>query len=401
MQKKYLTVKISDIKPNPKNPRKNDSSVPFVKNSIKQVGYISPIVIDEKNIILCGHTRLKALKELDKTEAEVLKVTGLTNEQKKIFNVADNSAGQKSEWDFDILKELDLGADLLGDLGFEDIDVDKITCEGFDEKDDVVPDAPKKAITKTGDIWKLGRHRIMCGDSTKKEDVEKLMGGKRADMVFTSPPYNLGKSSNISGNYNVRLKKNLYNNYNDSNKEYFDFLHKNLSLILECSKYVFYNLQMLSENKLDLIKLIYEFRDNLCDIAVWDKINSAPAMAERVMNSTFEFIFIFSKDNNSRAIGTKNIRGTVQNVYRGMAQINNEYASIHGATFPVHLPHFFIDNFSNRNDLILDTFLGSGSTLIACEKTNRICYGMEIDPLYVDVCVRRFEDFTGQKAVRL
>lgn len=168
MEKKYLIVKISDIKPNPKNPRKNDASISYVKNSIKQVGYISPIVIDEKNIILCGHTRLKALKELGKTEVEVLKVTGLTAEQKKIFNIADNSAGQKSEWDFDILKELDLGADLLGDLGFEDIDVDKLTSENniefLDAKNSINEKNNNKILIKLEippKVWILQKNEII------------------------------------------------------------------------------------------------------------------------------------------------------------------------------------------------------------------------------------------------
>jgi site-specific DNA-methyltransferase (adenine-specific) len=207
MKKEYIKIKLSDLKLNTKNPRKNDASVKFVKNSIDKVGYVSPIVVDETNTILAGNTRAKALKQRGDTEIEVIRVSGLTDEQKKIYMLADNSAGSKSEWDFGLIKDLEIPKLELQDIGFDEIDLMKVFPILDSEKDNQIPEAPEDAKTKMGDIYELGNHRVMCGDSTKREDVERLMGGKKADIVFTSPPYNFGKSSNISGNHNVKLKK--------------------------------------------------------------------------------------------------------------------------------------------------------------------------------------------------
>lgn len=158
---------------------------------------------------------------------------------------------------------------------------------------------------------------------------------------------------------------------------------------------------MLAGNKIQFCEFVEKFKNQLCDIAIWNKTNSQPAMAHRVMNSQFEFIFIFSKDNQSRAVGTKEFRGTVSNVFTCPPVHNNEFSSIHAATFSVDFVSYFLTTFSNDGEAVLDLFGGTGTTLIASEQLNRKCYMMEIDPHYCDVIIARWEKLTGKTATKL
>lgn len=238
-------------------------------------------------------------------------------------------------------------------------------------------------------------HRIMCGDSTKKEDIEKLMNGQKADISFTSPPYNVGKNAVLSSHDQSKDNK-YFDGYDDSNPEYLQLLQDSLANQLSFSGYVFVNLQMLAGNKLDIISWLYNNKEVFADVMVWDKGNAQPAMADNVMNSVFEFVFIFG-GNGSRAIGTGNFRGTVSNIYNAPPQRKNEFSEIHSATFPIHFPSHIISNFCKDNGGVLDPFVGTGTTIIACEQLGRIGYGMELDPAYVDVCRKRYALFTGQE----
>lgn len=191
MIKEYITLKVKDIIPYKKNPRKNDNAVPDVAESIKEVGYITPIVVDENNVILCGHTRLKALKKNGEKEVDgVLKVSGLTDEQKRKYRLLDNKTNEKAEWDFDLL------AEEIADLDFSGFDLDwgiPETEEETDITEDEVPEVDEEAepICKLGDIWQLGSHKLICGDSTDKATIERLMDGQKADLFLTDPPYNV------------------------------------------------------------------------------------------------------------------------------------------------------------------------------------------------------------------
>jgi len=259
-----------------------------------------------------------------------------------------------------------------------------------DAKDDEIPENVEP-VAKLGDIWQLGNHRVMCGDSTKKEDVEKLMDGKKADMVFCSPPYNAGKSELLSGNTHTGDNK-YQDGYNDdkTQEEWSELVKNSLNIIIPHSKYQFYNIQMLSGNKREFLHLLGDYAEQIVDIAVWNKGHGAPAMAKNVMNSAYEFIVIFSSETNpSRSIKIGNFRGTIKNIFDIPPQRNNEFSKVHAATFPVALPTEVIIGMTYKDATIIDNFCGVGTTLIACEKTNRICYGMEIDPKYVDVIIKR------------
>lgn len=172
--------------------------------------------------------------------------------------------------------------------------------------------------------------------------------------------------------------------------------------MLNKSRYAFINIQQLSGNKIQYIEFLNKFKNHFVDEIIWIKGKGQPAMQKNVMNSRFEHILIFApNDNPTRTINTASFHGTVPNYYEGLGNSKNEFSAIHAATFPIHLPQHIIQTFTQTNNIVLDCFLGTGTTLIACEQTNRRCYGMELDPSYIDVIIERWENFTGKKAQKL
>lgn len=386
--------KITEIKPYEKNPRKNDEAVKYVAESIKQFGFKVPIVIDSQNIIVAGHTRWKAAKKLGLSEVPCIVADDLNDEQIKAFRLADNKVSEKAEWDFELLSdELDDLFDFdMTVFGFDDVQEDEDPQEVTE--DDFEAELPEEPKAKFGDIYRLGNHRLMCGDSTDSQCVELLMDGARADIAFSSPPYNAGTTATEAA-----MNKTTKYNGNDDNKsesDYIEFLNSYIERAMEHSEYVFMNVQSISNNKTALIDVLYHNRDIYADTIVWDKIHGQPAMAENVMNSVFEYVHVFSEKAN-RAIGTIPFRGTVDNILHLQSQRNNAYSAIHNATFSVEFASHFIKNFAKES--VLDQFGGTGTTLIACEQLNRTCYMMELEPKYVDVIIDRWEQFTGEKAV--
>ena len=388
-----IDKKISEIKPYEKNPRKNDNAVDAVASSISQFGFKNPIVIDGNNVIICGHTRYKAAQKLGLEKVPCVVADDLTDEQIKAYRLADNKVSELAEWDIDLLgEELD---------GIFDIDMSEF---GFDlseeeqETEIIEDEVPQEVepVAKMGDIWQLGRHRLMCGDSTSVTDVEKLMNGNKADITFTSPPYNAGTTPT-----EVHMNNSTKYNGNDDNKseeDYTDFINAYLHNTLMYSQYSFMNVQSIANNKISLIDVLYRNKDVYADTIIWDKMLSQPAMAENVLNSEFEYIHVFSNKAN-RAIGTNKFRGTLSNIVHISKQNRNEFSNIHNATFSVEFASHFIKNFATES--VLDPFGGTGTTLIACEQLNKSAYLMELEPKYVDVIIARWEKFTGQKAVLL
>lgn len=405
-----IELKVAEITPYERNNKKHPpEQIEALALQIKEHGYDVFIVVDENNVILKGHARLKAIKKLKWKRVEVIRRLGLAEATKRAIRIADNKLSELGEWDLDNLQfEMDgILADgvALGLTGFDrwpEGDGDA-PSEGLTDPDDV-PEVDEKApaTVQRGEVWLLGNHRLMCGDSTSEEDVARLMGGMKADMCFTSPPYNAGVSAKLSGN--TSIGDNLYQGeYDDNNsaEDYFFFLRDTTQNALRHSRYVFWNIQFLAGNRTVIPEWWYTFKKRICDVAVWDKGHAQPAAALRVLNSVFEFIFVLTSDDDPcRAIRiAPEFRGTIDNIFRIPPQRNNEYASIHAATFPVVLPETFVGQFCPEGGSVLDLFSGTGTTLIACENTGRRCYGMEISPHYCDVIIKRWEDFTGKKAV--
>lgn len=285
----------------------------------------------------------------------------------------------------------------------KDLDVELLDLTGFDkdlliepdEKDDDIPDNVP-ARTKLGDLYELGPHRVLCGDSTQPDAVSRLMGGIKAHMSFTSPPYNVGHNLGYEG------KESKYENDSDNLDNYVDLIVKTTNLSLEYAKDVFVNIQLLANNKRDVLKWLAELSNNFKDIFFWKKLQVQPAMASNVANSQVEIICLFGKDNNSRSWGNKVWRGNFSNsIETNSASRENKNSETHNATFPVELPLKFISHAYTENSIVLDLFLGTGSTLIAAQKTSRICYGMELDPNYTDVIVQRYVDYVEEPVVKL
>jgi hypothetical protein len=255
-----------------------------------------------------------------------------------------------------------------------------------------------------GDLWQLGKQRLLCGDSRSPADVARLMGGARASLTVTSPPYNLGKSAAISVHGTARGSRYAGQTGDLSRADYLHLLCSVTENALAVSEVVIINLQLLAGNKIALMEYLYTFRDCLADIAVWDKGSAPPAMARNVMNSRFEWLIFLSlhksKGRTIRAIPTADFRGTVGNVYAGPPQRHNPHSRLHAATFPLHLPLWLIQTFDSQKGIILDPFIGTGTTMLAAEQLGRRCYGIEIEPAYCEIILARWEQTTHQKASR-
>jgi site-specific DNA-methyltransferase (adenine-specific) len=391
-------VGIDSIKPYKNNAKQHPAEqIEQIKNSIEQFGMDDPIGVWNDEIVE-GHGRLIACKELGYTEVPIIRLDHLTDEERKAYTLAHNKLTMNSDFDIDILNDelMNLFDTIdMSDFGFDlDFDVE----EEQEIVEDEVPEVPEEPKAKLGDIYQLGNHRLMCGDSTSEEDVAKLMNGVQADISFTSPPYNAG-SLNIEGDERTQKKYNQYND-NKTEEDYYYFLKENMKLLLKNSNEVFYNIGLVENNKKSIIKLQYDFINYFKDIIYWEKNTCAPHIQPGIINNLVEFILCFG--NGKRKFQEAQFKqGTYWNVIKGNNASENEYSKIHKATFPLYLPIEIIKNFCNEEGIVIDSFGGTGTTLIACEQLNRTCYMMELDPKYIDVIIQRWENFTGEKAVLL
>ena len=402
-------VSVEKLIPYANNARTHsDAQVAQIAASIKEFGFNNPVLISEDGTIIAGHGRLMAARKLGLTDVPCIKLSHLTPTQRKAYVIADNQLALNAGWNEELLTiELD---ELLADnfalevLGFDPDELKRLMGEnevtqGLTDED-AVPDVPEQPVTVEGDVWLLGKHRVMCGDSTSIDAVGRLMDGKKADFCFTSPPYNAGDSEKLSGN--THTTDNKYCLYRDdkTQSDYLDLLSAFCSTWLTVCECMCVNIQQLAGNKLAFVEWMYNFRNHLIDVAIWDKGHGAPQMAKNVMSNRFEYlIFLNAKENPSRSIPSADFQGTVQNVYSGPPQRDNEFSSIHAATFPMHLPEWAINTFTGKRSTVCDPFGGTGTTLIACEKTGRQARLMELDPKYCDVIIKRWQEFTGKQAV--
>jgi len=390
MTKTYETVMLSKLVPYANNPRKNDDAVPAVEASIEQVGYITPIVVDENYEVLAGHTRLKALNAMGTKEAEVLIVDGLTDEEKRKYRILDNKTGDFAEWDVDLL-EVEL-ADLdFGDFDFGfDIEID----DPVEIIEDEAPEPPEEPITKIGDLYQLGNHRLICGDSTDVAVIDRLMDGAKAKLLLTDPPYGISV---------VSVDKKVGGDKPFGSKGKVGYGQKGKNKILDCNEYA----PIIGDDTTGTARANYDvaltctenqiifggnyFTDFLppsrCWI-VWDKQNTGNFADAELAWTSFDkgvklYHFLW---NGLCREGSREVEGKTR---------------VHPTQKPVGMLADILKDFSEENDSILDCFGGSGSTLIACEQLNRKCYMCELDERYCDVIVQRWENFTGQKAVLL
>ena len=419
MKKERTSLRLAELEPNtgqlewlPKNPRQwTQDDIDRTAASIQRdFDFLEdrPLLVTpcgDKYVVFAGNLRQTAARTIgvDSMPAYIY-----TPEDEDDYLTIKRRAmldnGSFGAWDWDALaNEWD---DLpLGDWGVpawpSAEDDGESSSEKHTQEDDFDEETDRIEVRcKKGDIWQLGDHRLMCGDSTDAGQVAMLMNGVKADISFTSPPYNAG-CLDLPGNERTKKK---YQNDDDkrSDSEYIAFLKKNVEILLSVSSEVFYNLGVVSGSKRAIIETLYNFRDNFKDFIYWKKSNPVNAIAHGVISSSVELIMCFGENNTRRFNDTHFENGEYYlGVIEGSVASSNEYAKIHKATFPIYLPENIIKNFSSPGSSVLDCFGGTGTTLIASEQLNRKCYMMEIDPHYCDVIIARWEKATGRTAEKL
>jgi DNA modification methylase len=413
----YVTTQ--QIKLNPSNPRIHaDKQIRQIAESIKAFGFNVPVLVDRNLQVIAGHGRVEAAKLLGIPRIPTINLEHLTEAQKKAFAIADNRLTENSIWDeellaehFKSLSEVDLGFKLEV-TGFEtseiDVFIENLAPASEDGADpaDSLPDAQASLpVTKPGDLWLLNRHRVLCGNALNDTSFRLLMENRKAAMVFIDPPYNVPIVGHATGLGMVRHRDFAMASGEMSTGDYTDFLAQAFDLLARYSAlgsihYICSDWRHVRE-PLDAGHQVYSELKNLC---IWVKDNAGMGTFYR---SQHELIFVFksgeeSHRNNFQLGQFGRYRTNVWN-YPGVNSFsrNTEEGNLlelHPTVKPVALVADAVMDVSVRGDIVLDSFLGSGTTLIACERTGRTCYGIELDPLYVDTIVRRWQRFTGLSA---
>lgn len=367
------------------NPRNNDNAVNAVAESIKQFGFRVPIVIDGENVIVAGHTRLKAAKQIGMTSVPCVVADDLTEEQVKAYRLADNKTAELAEWDFEKLEAE------LRELANFDMSVFEFDFAEYEEKqeliEDDVPELQEETICQKGDVWQLGEHRLVCGDSTEASTLDKLMQGEKADLLVTDPPYNVdyeGKTKNgltiendsMGGAEFKTFLTSAFERVNENLKDggafyvwYASREHINFESALNDADLKVRQQLIWVKNSLVLSRQDYHWKHEPC-LYGWKEGATHNWYSDRTQTTVMEF------DRPSR---------------------NAEHPTMK----PIDLIGYQIQNSSQKKDVVLDLFGGSGSTLIACEQLDRICYMCELDERYCDVIIKRWETLTEQKAVKI
>lgn len=399
----------------PNNPRQHDTKQLIkIQNSIEKFGFINPILVDEHNEIIAGHARLAAARLAHLPQVPVIRLEHLSTAQKKAYRIADNKLAELGTWSVENLQlefqepeKLDLDFS-LGITGFDMGDIDLI-LEGKEAKADpkannipFIPD--NEVVTREGDIWILGEHRIICGNSLQKETLRPLMEDKKADMVFTDPPYNVKINGHVCGAGNVQHKEFKFASGEMTVEEFTRFLKTSFEMLCMFSKDGSLHYICMDWRHIKEIMTAADVYDQFKNLCVWRKDNAGMGSFYR---SQHELIFMFKHGKephiNNVELGIHGrYRTNVWN-YAGVntpSAENAEKRAMHPTVKPVELIKDAILDASNRGGVVLDTFLGSGSTLIAAEKASRICYGVELEPKYVDTAIRRYESL-GDKYIAI
>ena len=417
-------IPVGNIVPYDKNPRKNDDAVRIVKRSIKEFGFQQPLVLDENNEIIVGHTRFSAAVKLGLTEVPCIVATNLTTEQIKAYRIMDNKSSEFSKWNTDLLTEeiidlleTDYDLSMTGFTAKElqemdiNIDLEDLAQQGLTDEDDI-PEVQEKHINNVGDVWILGEHRLMCGDATDKSHVDKLMDGKRADMVFTDPPYNVAVEQMAGTIMNDDMDRDDFKEFlAKSYKQYYENLKlggviyvahseaERAAFTKEMEDAGFKFAQNLIWNKQHAVisrqdynwkhePILYGWKEGAghyyCEDFTQTTVIEDPQQYERMEKE--ELLEVIRKL-------TENFTATVIDFDKPSK------SELHPTMKPVGLVQRLIQNSSKQDWIVLDLFGGAGSTLIASVKAKRKCYMMELDPKFADVIIRRWQEFTGKEAI--
>lgn len=383
---KVIETPIESIKPYENNPRKiSAEAIEKVMASIKEFGFQQPIVVDKDMVIIVGHTRLLASQKLGLDKVPVIVADNLTDEQARAYRLADNKTGEFSQWDDKLLsfelQELECLNFDMEPFGFE---LEEESVEVFEDE---FEGEPVEVSVQLGDIYELGEHRLMCGDSTDRECVNALMGGAMADMVITDPPYNVAYEGKTADALRIQ-------NDNMESAQFLDFLTKAFTCLSDSLKaggafYIWYASRehINFESALNAVGLVV--REQL----IWNK--NVFCLSRQDYHWKHEPCLYGWKDGAPHYFIDDRTQSTVIDENKPLAN------AIHPTMKPVELISRLVRNSSRPQETVLDLFGGSGTTLIACEQLNRKCFMMEFDPVYCQVIIDRWEAFTGKKAIKV
>lgn len=406
---------IASLRPYARNSRTHSKKqVKQIASSIERFGFTNPVLVSDQGEIIAGHGRVEAARSLGMKKVPTLALSHLSEAERRAYVLADNKLAMNAGWDKEILAielqalvdvdfEVELTGFSLAEIDFILDEAGEADPEGSDGPEDAVPLVSGNPITVSGDMWQLGRHRLLCGDAQKSEDFALLMGDERADLIFTDPPYNVKIDGNVCGLGTVKHREFAFASGEMSEDQFTRFLGLTLSNASSFMRdgaiaFVCMDWRHMSE----LLAAGRGAFTELKNLVVWNKTNGGMGAFYR---SKHELIFVFKQGHahhtNSFGLGeTGRYRTNVWD-YAGISSISaarSEELAMHPTVKPVALIADAIRDCSRRGEVVLDCFGGSGSTLIAAEKTGRAARLIEYDPLYCDTIIRRWEQFTGKCA---
>jgi DNA modification methylase len=404
----------SSLRPNPRKSRTHSKKqVRQIAESIKAAGFIGAVIIDENRVVLAGAGRLQACEQLGLTVVPTITVTGLSEPQKRAFALADNKIAENAGWDREILlKELGELGPLLEPLnldltltGFEPAEIDNLFADLQDRPDptDVVPPAEEDIVSRAGDLWCLGQHRLLCGDARSRKDLDRLMAGSCASMAFLDPPYNV-KVADVQGRGRIKHGEFAFASGEMEPPEYVAFLRDALANAARVSldgavHYVCNDWRHVVE-MITAAKAVF---GEMLNLAIWAKTNAGQGSFYR---SQHELIGVFRVGHTSHCnnveLGRFGRNRTNLWTYAGANSFGDkrmEHLGMHPTVKPVAMIADAVRDCTKKGDIVLDTFAGSGSTLMAAEKVGRRGYGVEFEPRYVDVAIRRWEAHTKSDSI--
>lgn len=408
-------INISELQPAPRNARTHSKrQIDQIANSIRRFGFTNPVLIDEARTILAGHGRVAAARVMGLKAVPCVLLTSMSAADKRAYLIADNKLALNARWDTEILASelqglMDLGFEIEL-TGFELPEIDLILTEAAETSADPIgpedehPRPDPQAITRQGDLWTLGRHLLLCGDAKNQASIAQLMAGSKADMVFSDPPYNVKIGGHVSGLGRTQHREFGEASGEMSKDEFTSFLSQSLSLAAGACRdgaiaYVCMDWRHLGE----ALAAGYEVFSELKNLCVWAKTNGGMGTFYR---SQHEMVLVWkvgtAPHTNTFGLGDKGRYRTNVWSYPGVNTFKSERMeelSFHPTVKPVVLVADAIRDVSHRGELVLDTFGGSGTTLIAAEKTGRRARLIELDPIYCDVTIRRWERMTGKQAI--
>jgi DNA modification methylase len=408
-------MQVAKLRPSKRNARTHSKKqIEEIVNSIRRFGWTYPILADEQGNILCGVGRWLAAEKLGLAKAPVIVLSNLGDTEKRALALADNKIAANAGWDrtilaaelgelADLLPQIDLGIEITG---FEAAEIDSLMGDLIDPEQnpaDAIPEIEQIPISRTADLWLLGRHRLICGDACSDADVRALMGRERADMVFTDPPFNLCIATTV-GRGKIKHREFASASGEMSPPQFTQFLIDWMMLAARYSNvgaltFAFMDWRHLGE----ILAAGRQVYGELKQLIVWAKTNAGQGSHYR---SQHELIFMFKNGNgqhqNNMQLGRYGRNRSNLWTYAGVNTFRTgrlDDLSVHPTVKPIALVADAMRDCSRRNDIILDPFLGSGTTILAAERVGRRGYGVEKDPLYCDVAIRRWQDFTKQDAV--